>query len=185
MTANAMKGDRTVCLKAGMDDYLAKPVNSEMLLAKLKKWLPADEQPVQTGPQDPTMPTPSSNKVDEAAISVDLKSALVRSMGDVSFLKMKLTEFQHKKENYLQRCGEAITAGDSAGLKFEAHGLKGAAANLGLNNISKTALALEKIGDSQNLSSASAIMEELQAHFQQLDGFLGGLDWNTLTNDLN
>jgi signal transduction histidine kinase/DNA-binding response OmpR family regulator len=185
MTANAMKGDREVCLDAGMDDYLAKPVNSDVLLAKLKKWLPVGEQPVQAGPQDPTVLPPPSTKADETAISFDFKAALVRSMGDVSFLKMMLTEFQRKKENYLQRCGEAITADDPVGLKFEAHSLKGAAANLGLNNISETALALEKIGDSQNLSSASVVMEELQAHFQQLDGFLRGVDWNTLTDDLN
>ncbi len=38
MTANAMKGDREKCLEAGMDDYLAKPVDPENLYAKLKKW---------------------------------------------------------------------------------------------------------------------------------------------------
>ena len=185
MTANAMKGDRKVCLDAGMDDYLAKPVNSDVLLAKLQKWLPAGEQTLKTEPLDPTVLTPPSAKADEAAISFDLQGALVRAMGDVSFLKMMLTEFQRKKENYLQQCSEAITACDPTKLKFEAHSLKGAAANLGLNNISKTALALEKIGDGQNLSAASTVMEELHAHFHQLDGFLSGMDWNALEKSHN
>jgi signal transduction histidine kinase/CheY-like chemotaxis protein/HPt (histidine-containing phosphotransfer) domain-containing protein len=180
MTANAMKGDRKVCLDAGMDDYMAKPINSDVLLAKLQKWLPAGEQALKTEPHDPTVLTPPPTKADEAGISFDLQGALVRSMGDVSFLKMMLTEFQRKKENYLQQCSEAITACDPTKLKFEAHSLKGAAANLGLNDISKTALALEKIGDGQNLSAASTAMEELHAHFHQLDGFLSGLDWNAL-----
>lgn len=39
MTANAMKGDREKCLTAGMDDYLAKPINSKALTAMLEKWL--------------------------------------------------------------------------------------------------------------------------------------------------
>jgi len=39
MTANAMKGDRDNCLKAGMDDYLTKPIEPEVLLQKLKQWL--------------------------------------------------------------------------------------------------------------------------------------------------
>jgi signal transduction histidine kinase/CheY-like chemotaxis protein/HAMP domain-containing protein len=38
MTANAMKGDREKCLDAGMNDYLAKPVNPKELLAKIEHW---------------------------------------------------------------------------------------------------------------------------------------------------
>ncbi len=39
MTANAMEGDEALCLTAGMDDYLAKPVKVEQLDSKLRRWL--------------------------------------------------------------------------------------------------------------------------------------------------
>ena len=39
MTANAMKGDRELCLEAGMNDYITKPIKREVVFQILKKWL--------------------------------------------------------------------------------------------------------------------------------------------------
>jgi len=38
LTANTMQGDKELCLEAGMDDYISKPVKLEEVIAKLKKW---------------------------------------------------------------------------------------------------------------------------------------------------
>ena len=39
ITANAMKGDRKMCLEAGMDDYITKPIKRETIFEILEKWV--------------------------------------------------------------------------------------------------------------------------------------------------
>jgi two-component system sensor histidine kinase/response regulator len=44
MTANAMKGDRELCLEAGMSDYISKPIKRDIIFQVLGKWLDPDNE---------------------------------------------------------------------------------------------------------------------------------------------
>jgi CheY-like chemotaxis protein/HPt (histidine-containing phosphotransfer) domain-containing protein len=52
MTAHALKGDRELCLEAGMDDYVTKPLEPKVLFAAIDRWTQAEERPVKLPPAD-------------------------------------------------------------------------------------------------------------------------------------
>ncbi len=60
LTANAMEGDAQRCLDAGMDDYLAKPIERDLLAAALQRWLSSRTAAPQDAPpaHDRDVPAP-------------------------------------------------------------------------------------------------------------------------------
>ncbi|RUM39849.1 MAG: hypothetical protein DSY57_00580, partial [Desulfobulbus sp.] len=45
MTANAMKGDREICIDAGMNDYITKPIKREIVFQIIEKWITQKNDP--------------------------------------------------------------------------------------------------------------------------------------------
>jgi len=71
MTANAMQGDREMCLEAGMDDYISKPIRVEELIQALLKCKPIEQRsPVQTFVEVEAI---SSQELDEKLTKLSLK----------------------------------------------------------------------------------------------------------------
>jgi CheY-like chemotaxis protein len=56
VTASAMPGDRERCLRAGMDDYLAKPIEPDELAHVLAKWLAGTKYSPAAGPSQAGAP---------------------------------------------------------------------------------------------------------------------------------
>jgi CheY-like chemotaxis protein/HPt (histidine-containing phosphotransfer) domain-containing protein len=138
MTANAMQGDRELCLTAGMDDYITKPIDTARLAATLATWL-KDEIAIATPSIPVRAPLAAAKPVEQA---IDLKR-LTELVGDSpGAIDDMLLAFA----KYLQPLQERLTtqvrdAGPD--LKALLHELRGAASNLGANPLAQLASDLE------------------------------------------
>ncbi len=163
MTAHAMKGDRERCLKAGMDDYVSKPIEPQEMFKVIEKWTKLSGKKGRTLPEDR-----SEKKKDIMDIPLDMETTLRRFDGDKDFFREMMLEFLEYVPKQLQILNEAVKKGDAKLVERESHSLKGAAGNMGANALVEWANQLELLGRKFDLDSAKKLMENLKTDTERL-----------------
>ncbi|MHB8111255.1 MAG: protein kinase domain-containing protein [Syntrophorhabdaceae bacterium] len=133
MTAHALEGARQECLNAGMNDYIAKPLETETFYAKLSQWLKTSMATLDTPHQTyfPLLP------------GINVQEGLERSLGDKDFYRKLLISFFTNYASEADRIKDAVAANDLKQAAFIAHTIKGTSANLSIEVISHAARQLE------------------------------------------
>jgi signal transduction histidine kinase/CheY-like chemotaxis protein len=177
MTANAMTGDREICLQAGMDDYLSKPIRLEQLRAALQRVQPhADEENndekadedtnLQADVETSQAVIPHKMQPESTVLDDDALERLCESMGDEFFLEI-LDIFLLDSQTMLADLSRAAQQRDAETLRLTAHTLKSNSASFGAMALSLLCRRLEECAATGAPDDAPAQVEQIALELQK------------------
>lgn len=171
MTANAMPGDREVCLAAGMNDYVGKPIDEGELLAALKK---AAAVRAQVRSADVEEPVPEAVPVHEGPPPLPLNVAAANGHGpeekppqvvvpappvNASRFPPRLASlFVQETRKRHQEILEAVEANDLESILRVAHTIKGTAGNFGADDLYSLCREIEGSARAGNMEDIRAAL---------------------------
>ena len=180
LTAHAMSCHRELCLSAGMDNFLSKPLDLQRLARVLEQHRPGS-QLAATIPE----PTPVSIQSTAKLAIFDAQAMLNRLMGDRKLAEAVIGGFVGDCPQQLAILKARVAEQDGPGVRLQAHALKGSAASVSAIRLSTIALAIETEAASQRLAGCSQLLssaaEALDQFTQELatTGWLKNLDYVT------
>jgi PAS domain S-box-containing protein len=170
MTANAMESDREVCLEAGMNDHIAKPIDPDQLFSVLLRWIRrTDGDGKIARPHTPARPAKTS-EAELVIPGIDVRSGLKRTGGHRERYETLLRKFAEQQLGATEAMRAALSAGDAATAERTAHSLKGAAGTLGAVALSEAAANAETA-----IKTGHGVEAALKALLISLDPVIAGI----------
>ena len=146
MTANAMVSDRENCLAAGMNDHIAKPIDTRVLFAKLGQWITPTHPPLLPAGMPAPLPPPATTL--PAGLlhieGLDVAHGLEMVMGRNRLYLSLLEKFVTGQRDFVAQLDRLLVARDYAAAERLAHTLKGSAGQIGATVLRAAAEQLEQ-----------------------------------------
>ncbi|WP_224095423.1 GAF domain-containing protein [Nostoc sp. MS1] len=170
MTANAMKEDRQMCLDAGMDDYLSKPVIKEKLASVLEHW---SQFLLSTSKKYILEHADNKTKQDDIKnIPINWQQLHQISENDHDFEINLLQLFVEDTESRLELIKLAISTNNFHQLAQQAHQIKGASGNIGAITMYATVDQLEQLAQKQEHKGTTELIIEMEEIFHRIQSFV-------------
>lgn len=166
-TANVLAGEAENCYAAGMDSYVAKPVEMRALVEALERWLPLPgaKQPQETVPQPPPVATAGDAPVDRSALAEI-------TGGDAAMERDILIDFRGTNDGDAAVLIEALDKRDIALATRASHRIKGASRTIGALSLADVCERIERAGRANDWGTMSASREAFEHELERLNAWL-------------
>jgi PAS domain S-box-containing protein len=157
MTANAMQGDRERCLASGMDDYLSKPVQPDLLKEALTRWTSAARTVDQPPPVD-------------SAVLQSFRQLQEEGAPDVlaEFIDLFLGDLPARRESI----AIALERGEAEPIRATAHALKSSAAYIGAQELARLCREMERVARAGDVAAAVGMGKALELEADRVAEYL-------------
>jgi PAS domain S-box-containing protein len=170
LTASAFEDDRKHCLDVGMDDFLAKPIDIEKLMATLTHWMAGSNEMTEVVQAPIAVITPQES----GPPVFDEETLLAQLGGDRELAKAVILSATEDIPGYFDHLEQAIAARSWKAAERQTHTLKGLTAQIGGINLSTRMKALDDhLKSGGDTDSATVI--DLRREYQTLSATL--LEW--------
>jgi PAS domain S-box-containing protein len=170
-TADAVSGDREKCFEAGMNDYLAKPVDPGRLAEVLEKWILRREPTQEVGSRGTAIFEPDAMPIFDAGAMLD------RMMGDRLLARKVIGGFLREAPRQMSALGKSLRQGDAAEVRLQAHSMKGGAATIAAERLREPCGAMEEAAAVGDLERAAEWMPKVEEQLELLAETLRREGW--------
>lgn len=172
LTAHAMHGEREKCLARGMNDYVTKPIDPEVLFTTLGRFVTSRQTAEKARAAEHRQPDWLPEELAANTHGIDLKAGLALTMGNPALYLDLLETFRHTYRSYPAVMREEFKKLSFDGVRNLTHTLKGVSGNLAMKTLFSRCVQLESSLKRRKLNECNALLLEIENEIEKICSFL-------------
>jgi len=170
VTAHAMKEELDRCIEAGMNDYVTKPIDTELLFEKMGRWM-SDKRLHRNGNGNESCDSCGGSSHGEISIpGIDAVDAIARAGGNKDVFIRVLKTFSEDYSQVSQKIRSMLAKGEFEAAHDLSHSIKGVSGNISAARLYMASRAVNEILKGTDLSRMEECMKEFEAALSEVIG---------------